>query len=430
MAGEPMGPVSGKSALYVTYDGLLDPLGGSQILPYIRAVAPQIAAMTVLSFEKPERLAGAAELRAALACEGIRWHPLRFTRGLGVVGKVWDLLKIHVMVVALAAWGRVGVVHARSHPAAQAALVARRLTGARLLFDMRGLWVDERVDKGGWNLARAQHRWQYAWYKRVERRLFAGADHLVVLTHAVVEEALRLGARGRERITVIPCCADFDHFHLPDAADRQAARREWGLEEGALVLGYLGSVGAMYLIERYLALGVRAMTAYPHVHLVVITPDTEAFEALVHAHVPASLRGRVHWRSAGRIQVPGLLAAADVMVSFIAPSYARMASSPTKLAEGFAMGLPTLCNPGTGDVAAIMAQVGGGRMVDPYDESALDALVRELPQVAGMGGARLRAAARVLLGLEVAARRYRAIYAGLLGGTGLPDSESERACAS
>jgi hypothetical protein len=39
------------------------------------------------------------------------------------------------------------------------------------------------------------------------------------------------------------------------------------------------------------------------------------------------------------------------------PSFSKQASSPTKLAEYLAMGLPCECNSGVGDVDRIMAEV-------------------------------------------------------------------------
>jgi hypothetical protein len=43
--------------LYVTYDGLLDPLGSSQVVPYVLGLAARGVEIDVLSFEKPEALA-------------------------------------------------------------------------------------------------------------------------------------------------------------------------------------------------------------------------------------------------------------------------------------------------------------------------------------------------------------------------------------
>ena len=42
-------------SIYITYDGLLDPLGASQIIPYVSAIASQEEQLCILSFEKPDR---------------------------------------------------------------------------------------------------------------------------------------------------------------------------------------------------------------------------------------------------------------------------------------------------------------------------------------------------------------------------------------
>ena len=41
-----------KKCLYVTYDGLLDPLGQSQILPYIENLSENGYKLFVMSYEK------------------------------------------------------------------------------------------------------------------------------------------------------------------------------------------------------------------------------------------------------------------------------------------------------------------------------------------------------------------------------------------
>ena len=102
-----------------------------------------------------------------------------------------------------------------------------------------------------------------------------------------------------------------------------------------------------------------------------------------------------------------------MLVSFIQPSYARIAASPTKLAECFAVGIPVICNDGVGDVAMQIRQLGAGVIVDPASDDALSDVVQKLDEVFAMGGQRLREAARPLLGLEVAEERYRSVYSRL-----------------
>ncbi len=78
--------------LYITYDGLLDPLGPSQILPYIKNISRHQDEVVVLSFEKSEKvLHGKDALLLDLRDYSIRWEPLLFTKGFGFFGKFYDL---------------------------------------------------------------------------------------------------------------------------------------------------------------------------------------------------------------------------------------------------------------------------------------------------------------------------------------------------
>jgi glycosyltransferase involved in cell wall biosynthesis len=399
------------SVIFITYDGLLDPLGGSQILPYVFGIAKHPRHIHILSFEKPERLvSGAGQLREQLNCADISWTPLIFTQRFGVAGKIWDLLRMYFFGVRIAFVERRKIVHARGHAAAQVGLFLKRWLGAKLLFDFRGLWVDERVDKGGWNLDRFVHRLQFRYYKKIEQELLAQADQLIVLTHAVVPEVVRLGGISTNKITVIPCCADFDHFFLADVSKRSVIRSQFNLPYDATVLGYLGSVGGMYLSDQFFRLVEFAADVNPLIHVLALTPDVEKYNSDMRRCLPASLHGRVRVRAANRDQVAQWLPGMDVLVAFARPSYARLSMSPTKIAEAFAAGIPTICNQGVGDVAEVVHDLDAGWVLDADSDAALAEAANLLDTIAHKGGKALRESARVHLGLEVAAQRYRSVY--------------------
>lgn len=403
-----------QRALFITYDGLLDPLGGSQILPYLRSIAAHPRPLYILSFEKPERYRkGAHALLSELDGRGIGWTPLTFTSKLGKLGKIWDLLRMYLVGLYLAWRHGIHLVHARGHLSAQVGWVIKRVFRAKLIFDFRGLWVDERVDKGGWDLGRLSDRIQYRHYKRIESKLLARADHVVVLTEAVVEQVIRLGVSSVSKITVIPCCADFDHFKLVTQKGRDGARRRLHIPDDALVIGYLGSIGPVYMPLQSLHFFELIAKQSNNARMVVITPDVSSLTTLVEQHLPNELHDRVVAVSASRDEVPSLLCAMDILVSFILPSPARTSTSPTKLAECFAVGIPAVCNPGIGDVKQVLEELQAGVLVDPASDSDLQALGERLIAVQSMGGRRLRDAARPLLGLELAESRYRSVYSVL-----------------
>jgi len=403
------------TVLYITYDGLLDPLGPSQILPYIKGISKHQDEVVIVSFEKSERLLHDKDaLLSDLRNYSITWKPLLFTKGLGFLGKLMDLSRMYLKAFLITCKYNIKVVHARSHIPAQVGLFVKRITKAKLIFDFRGLWVDERVDKGGWDLNHFFHRLQYKYYKRVERKLLIQSDHVVVLTNKVVDEVIKLGAIEQSRITVIPCCADYNHFPLSTDSHKVDARISLGIPTDAFVLGYLGSIGRMYLLDRFFHLFKLAVNVRKDCHALLITRDTSALKQLMESHLKPELFSRVHVKSASHNEVPILLPAIDVLVSFIFSTYARQGASPTKMAECIASGIPVIANSGVGDVKQVIDRLDGGWIVDPFSDTELMEVVQNLDTICSKGGQRLRDASHSILGLEHANQCYQSVYDKLI----------------
>ena len=88
--------------LYITYDGLLDPLGPSQILPYVKDISRQQDEVVVLSFEKSERLLhGKDALLLDLRNYPIIWQPLRCTKGVGFLGESMDMSRMYLKALII-----------------------------------------------------------------------------------------------------------------------------------------------------------------------------------------------------------------------------------------------------------------------------------------------------------------------------------------
>ena len=70
------------NVLCITYDELLDPLGNSQILTYIKGISTHQDGVVILSFEKPERFSqGQRLISSEIMNHKIHWKPLRFIFG-------------------------------------------------------------------------------------------------------------------------------------------------------------------------------------------------------------------------------------------------------------------------------------------------------------------------------------------------------------
>ena len=401
-------PVALPGVLYLSYDGMLEPLGQSQVLAYLERLASD-RRIHLVSFEKPADLADtAARARVAqrIAAAGIHWHSLTYHKRPSALATAWDILAGLATGSALAWRHRLRIVHARSYVASVMALGIKRLTGARFVFDMRGFWADERVDGGIWPAGSRLLRVA----KGFERRFLLATDHGVSLTHAAVREIARFDylAGGRmPPFTVIPTCADLARFAPPVPSPARA---------GGFVLGYVGSAGTWYLIDAVAAAFARLLALQPDARLLVINRGEHAHirQALDAAGVPAST---VELRSADHAEVPAQMARMDAGIFFIRPVFSKQASAPTKLGEFLGCGIPCLANAGVGDMAGILEDERVGIAIRSFDTTALDQGLRDLlalcadPQVAK----RCTAAAQRHFSLDEGVRRYRAVYATLAG---------------
>lgn len=397
--------------LFISYDGLLDPLGGSQILPYLESIAAHPRPLHVLSFEKAERFAeGGHAMRRHLTGKQIAWTPVMFTKG-GKFAKLWDLMRMYVCAFRLQRRHRFAIVHCRSYQAAQVGCLLKRLFAVKVIFDMRGLWVDERVDGGLWDLRKLSDQLAYRAYKQIERRLLRCADHVVALTSRVLPELTGLAPRMKADISVIPCCADFGHFRVIRPDERKATRTRLGIPDGAFVLSYLGSLGTWYMLEDMFRFFIHAALERPDIHFLMITRDWGVKDSeLLRTLGGQAFESRLHVVSAARAEVPAYIGSSDVMLSFIKPAYSKLASSPTKLAEAHACGIPAICNVGIGDVDAQMVELSAGALVNPADRDSVAEVTGQLDSIRALGGEALRDRAMRQLDLGVAAATYQRVY--------------------
>ena len=200
--------------LYLSYDGLTDPLGRSQILPYLVGLSQHGFHFAVISFEKKNAMAQEGAIVSELCkAAGIEWYPCRYHKSPQVLSTISDLWVMHRKAKKLMKNTGFRIIHARSYPAA---LVASRLslsTGIPWLFDMRGFWADERKESGLWPQQNPLYAVIYRFFKRKEQWFFQQAAHTVSLTELAREEICSTqGLVRNDRVSVIPCCADFQLF--------------------------------------------------------------------------------------------------------------------------------------------------------------------------------------------------------------------------
>ena len=412
---------NGRRVLYLTYDGLCDPIGQSQVLPYLVGSARAGHSITVISFEKAERFAVFGDNVAAVCkSERLHWAPQRFHSFPPLAAKLIDQWVMRQAAYRAARRG-FDTIHARSYVAGLAGLEVKRKFGGKLIFDMRGFWPDQRREGGRWRDDSALGRFLYDRWKGHERALVHSSDHIVVLTWAAKQEVKNWPSYSGAPISVIPCCADFELFQPATPEMRAAAREELGISDDALVFVHLGSLGTVYLLDQLLRLFEAVRRREPRARLLFVG-QRQCDPILAEAgRIGVDLSpSELHCVESDRSDVPFWLGAADIAACLITPTYSSRGVSPTKLAEYLACGIPTIANQQVGDVGRIMRITNAGHALADFSDESLATAAEIAIQRRAQDTQGIREAAKSRLDLPRAVQAYREIYGNLHKASSIP----------
>lgn len=409
--------LEGRRVLFISYNGMLEPLGQSQVIPYLRELAKKGVEFTLLSFERARAFTseGAKEceqLREKLASQGIEWHWLRYHQRPSVPATIYDVLVGIRKASSLVQKNRIEMVHARGHIPATIALALKKRFGTKMIFDLRGLMAEEYVDAGHWQKGGLPYRIT----KGTERQILSQTDAIVTLTEKIWPIIKEWdGLRGRAvHHEVIPCCVDLSLFKFSDEV-RQRRRAELNLGD-RFTMVYSGSLDGWYLTEKMADFFAAFLQRKRDAHLLWLTTGS-------HDRVRELMRSRqvepgsFSVLSIASAEVPSYLAAADAGLAFIKRCVSKIASSPTKNGEYLACGLPLILNAGVGDSDSLIHDWKAGVLIEdfsPEDFSqagrAIEVMVNE-PEVRK----KARSVASQLFDLnEIGAVRYASLYERVL----------------
>lgn len=401
--------------LYLCYFGVREPLVQTQVLPYLRQLGAAGIKVHLLTFEPRLREEWSevelSKQRERLATEAISWFCLPYHKSPSVPATVYDIVAGARFAVQLARRQGLDVLHARAHiPMAMALLAAKRLSGVRIIFDIRGLMAEEYADAGVW---RERSR-VFRAVKKLERKGIRRADGIVVLTRRMRDWLVGGRLADAEKIEVIPCCVDLLQY---DLSREQGTVEIVGTNdaEARFEVVYAGSVTGLYMLEEMgrFFLELRARRAGAFFRVLTMSSSEQAASVLRRAGLSDE-----DFQVTGVLaaEVPALLSRARLGVSFRKPTFSQIAASPTKISEYLAAGLPVVSNQGIGDTDDLFEGERIGVVVRAFDRDALSraadealaladesdiaARCRETAQkhfdLAGVGGARYLKVYRLL----------------------------------
>lgn len=380
---------------------MMEPLGQSQVLAYLKKLSIG-RKIYLLSYEKSIDLLKQNEfeiLKNEIETSGINWISLSYHRSPSVLATSWDIVCGIFVSLWLVFKYRIRIVHARSYVPSLIALVIRRVTGVKYIFDMRGFWPDEKVDGGSWR----KNSILYKITKSLERRFILESDHLVSLTQAGIRAINYFDyiSDNMPPYTVISTCADLRHFsHSPISKSNKS-----------FVLGYIGTVGGYYMFDEVLSCFAMLKNLQADARLLIVNRDQHDYikNRLVAFGLPDSM---VELTSANHHEMPIYISRMDAGIFFYRPSFSKLATAPTRLAEFLGCGKPCLTNTGVGDMTEVLESEDVGVAIKSFDkESISDALNKILAMVSNRKTPeKCVKAAHHYFSLDSGVRKYSKIY--------------------
>jgi len=324
-----------KKVLYISYDGIMEPLGYSQVLKYLEHLSTDFD-ITLISYEKSSsRIINKDFLQMKQYCieKKINWEPKKYQQGLFLISHLINISSIFFSPFFSMVKNRHQIIHIRSYMPGLGILFLKTLFDFKFIFDIRGFWADEKVDRLGWS----KDSLKYKFFKKLETKLIKRADIVVTLTEASKEYIHNKYQKSTNSVKVIRTCVDFTEFYI----DKQSLNTF--NPSSKLVIGYLGSIDTAYDFNSFLnlirGLEIRSLK----IHLKILSKTTpEIVLNYLKINNLEHLKHEVLFLN--RDQLSKEINQFDLLGFALKPSFSLIASMPTKIGESLACGTPIICN--------------------------------------------------------------------------------------
>lgn len=393
-----------KKTIYFSRNGLMEPLGESQVLPYLKHLS-QSYRVTLVTFEKPSDLLNHQKLLSyqALCLEhDIDWVIKKFSYTPKFFRPIIDIFKFTAIGLREVKSGA-ELVHCRSYIPSFAGLIIFIISRTPFIFDMRALWPDELASSG--RISSISLTYKLLIF--LEKALLKYAASVVSLTHAAAEY---LDQRNPEfnlldRMEVIPTCVDLDKFQISSSS-----------KSSEFTVGCIGTVVSGwfkldFLSEYFLYLSINL----PNAKFEIVSRDNQD-EILSFFKNQGFDISRLKIFSVDSADMPHTLWSHSVSTMFFNPGIGKLGSSPTRLGEILACGIPVIANDGIGDVSTIIKKYNVGIIINSEASYPFEGSIKLLEDLFldNNLAQRCRLASEEIFSLNMGSNQFAQIYKSII----------------
>ena len=361
-----------KNVLYISLTGITEPLGQSQVLEYLIDLSEDNN-IYLLSYERKKDLDELNKVKSTINENNIKWRYLEYSNKYGVFSTIMQLVVGFSYTLKVMKSSNIDIIHTRSFIPAVLGLLLKKLFSKKLIYDIRGFSIDEKIDQG----RLSKKSFLYKILKSLDAYIYKNSDFVVTLTHKAKKILIEEFKLSENIIEVIPTCANEKLFTVLSDNQKKSFRIENNYELDDKIIIHTGNVQGWYDFEKEVQLVKKLIEMDDKIRFLVLNKNQHEyiFEVFTKYSIDKKY---LKVLSASFEDVHKYLNISNCSLFFITPSYSKLASAPTKFAENVACLLPSITNSNVGDMNYYIEEFDVGFLFDLNDFNNIESKLLDI----------------------------------------------------
>ena len=390
-----------KDILYLSFDGLTDPLGSSQILPLLMNLS-FFNKVNILSLEKKFFYnLNYENIEKRLKKRKINHFFVFFKKNkiLKLLSFLFYFFKLFMIFYSK----KIKLIHLRGYQAALFLFPILYFKKIDLIFDIRGFWPEEKVERFNWS----KNQLKYKIFKKLEKFLISYSLYVICLTNHSKNIIIENSNLDVNKIIVIPTCSSKAQFYLDNNYQKQNQKK--------IIFGYFGTTHGAYDFNFTCNLIDKLIMNKLNIFFKIYTYDNHD-QLIKKIKKYKYLRENYSISSIEYHKVQEFISSVDLVIFFLKENYSVKASFPTKISEILLCGKPIICNSFNDDIKKIIME---NDFIFEYDKGTnnikyLEKFIFKVVENKNEYSKKISIFALDNLEIDVSNQKYNSVYKSIL----------------
>ncbi len=390
-----------KTIKFITYDGILEPIGDSQVLSYLKYIS-KTHYIKLLSYEKKNDLKNIKNIKIKkkyLKKLNIEWKILKYHDYLSFISTLHNIINGYIDNIIDLIKRKIDIFHIRGPLPGLLIIPFLYFFNIKFIFDMRGFWADEKVDRLGWE----KNSIIYKFFKKIEKILLLKSNSVVCLTKDSKKILIDNYKIDKNKITIIPTCVDLDYYKFKEKRNKKNIN-----------FCHLGSLESAYNIEKIINFFNSLLKFNKKIKIFFYTnQNPKKLNYLMKKYnIP---KKNYTIENLDKKKLINKLKYIDIGIFCCNKNFSIKGSFPTKIGEFLASGIPIICNNFNKEVFDLIIKNKVG-IINEFEDQNYSIVFKKIKKM--INSKKINSTSRKIceekLSIEIGSKKFLRIYKSIL----------------